>query len=96
MIFRVYLKFIHTINNLYHSQKGFYKKKLLQHLFVVDDGLVVVKALRLEHLGKVALVTRRLLQLGALVLEPDLQLVLGEAELDTKVPPPLLGEISVA
>ena len=68
----------------------------MQHLLVVDDGLVVVKALRLEHLGKVALVTRRLLQLGSLVLEPDLQLVLGEAELDTKVPPPLLGEISVA
>ena len=69
----------------------------MKHLVLVHgDRLVVVQPLRLQHLGQVPLVPRRLLQLGPLVLEPDLQLVLGEAKFDAEVPPPLLRQISVA
>ena len=63
--------------------------------FINRHGLVVVKSLRLQHLGQLALLPGRLLQLGSLVLEPDLQLVLAEAELRAEVLPPLLGEVSV-
>ena len=57
---------------------------------------MIVDSLLGQGLGEAAFLVGGLLDLGSLVLEPDLQLVLGEAELDTKVPPPLLGEISVA
>ena len=66
-----------------------------QLLLVHGNGLVVVQPLRLQHLGQVPLVPRRLLQLRPFVLEPDLKLVLGKAKLNAEVPPPLLGEISV-
>ena len=56
---------------------------------------MVVEPLRLEHLGQVALVPRRLLQLGALVLEPDLELVLGQPQLGTEMFPSLLAQITV-
>ena len=65
-------------------------------LVLVDgDGGVVVKPLRLEHLGQVALVARRLLQLGPLVLEPDLDLRLVQPQLVGQVLPPVLVEVAV-
>ena len=64
-------------------------------LLVQGDRLVVVETLGVQHLGQLALLPGRLLQLGSLVLEPDLQLVLAEAELRAEVLPPLLGEVSV-
>ena len=65
-------------------------------LVLVDgDGGVVVEPLRLEHLGQVALVARRLLQLGPLVLEPDLDLRLVQPQLVGQVLPPVLVEVAV-
>ena len=64
-------------------------------LLVQGDRLVVVETLGVQHLGQLALLPGRLLQLGSLVLEPDLDLILVEAELPGQVPPPLLGEVSV-
>ena len=54
---------------------------------------VVVDALLAQGHGKDALLVAALLDLGALVLEPDLELRLLEAELGAEVPPPLLGEV---
>ena len=56
---------------------------------------MVVEALRFQHLGQVALVPCRLLQLGTFVLEPDLQLVLGEPKLLAEIFAPFLGEVAV-
>ena len=65
-------------------------------LVLVDgDGGVVVQALGLQHLGQVALVARSLLQLGPLVLEPDLDLGLVQAELVGQALPAVLVEVAV-
>ena len=65
-------------------------------LVLVDgDSSVVVEPLRLKHLGQVALVARRLLQLGPLVLEPDLDLRLVQPQLVGQVLPPVLVEVAV-
>ena len=56
---------------------------------------MVVQPLRLEHLGQVSLVPRRLLQLGPLVLEPDLDLRLIEAQFIGQVLSPVLIEVAV-
>ena len=42
---------------------------------------MIVQALRAQHLRQLPLVPRGLLQLGPLVLEPDLDLVLVQAQL---------------
>ena len=65
-------------------------------LVLVDgDGGVVVEPLCLEHLGQVTLVARRLLQLGPLVLEPDLDLCLVQSQLVGQALPPVLVEVAV-
>ena len=56
---------------------------------------VIVKALRRQHLGQLALAARRLFDLGPLVLEPDLDLVLVQPQLLREVLPPLLVEVAV-
>ena len=56
---------------------------------------MVVEALGVQDLGELALVPVRLLELGPLVLEPDLELRLREAELLGEVDPPVLRQISV-
>ena len=56
---------------------------------------VIVKALRRQHLGQLALAARRLFDLGPLVLEPDLDLILVQPELLREVLPPLLVEVAV-
>ncbi len=56
---------------------------------------MVVKALLLENLGELSLLSLTLLELGELVLEPDLELGLAEAELPREVHPPVLRKISV-
>ena len=56
---------------------------------------MVVQPLGLEHLGQVALVARRLLQLGPLVLEPDLDLRLVQPQLVGQALPPVLVEVAV-
>ena len=56
---------------------------------------MIVESLRLQHLGQFPLLPRTLLQLGSLVLEPDLQLVLIQSKLRTQVPPPLFSQILV-
>ena len=57
---------------------------------------MVVEPLGLQHLGKVALVPRGLLELGPLVLEPDLDLVLVEAQLPGEESAPLLGQVTIS
>ena len=64
-------------------------------LLIYGNGGVVVKALRRQHLSKLALVPARLLKLCPLVLEPDLDLGLVEAELVGQVLPPVLVEVPV-
>ena len=56
---------------------------------------MVVQSLRLQHLGEFSLLPSRLLQLGSLILEPDLQLVLAQTQFRTEILPPLLGQVSV-
>ena len=56
---------------------------------------MVVEALGLQHLGQLTLLPRALLQLGALVLEPDLYLIVIEPQLGRQGPPPLLRQVSV-
>jgi len=56
---------------------------------------VIVETLGIQHLGQLALVPRALLQLGSLVLEPDLDLILIEPQFSAEMLPPLLCEISV-
>ena len=56
---------------------------------------MVVEALRSEHLCQVALVSRGLLQLSPLILEPDLDLRLVQSQLIGQVAPPVLGEVAV-
>lgn len=56
---------------------------------------MVVEPLRSQHLCKLALLPRALLDLGALVLKPDLDLVVIEPQLVGQILPPLLGEIPV-
>ena len=50
-------------------------------LLVEGGGGVVVEPLGAQHLGQLALVAARLLQLGPLILEPDLDLVFVQAQL---------------
>ena len=64
-------------------------------VLVNGDGGVVVQPLRLEHLGQVSLVPRRLLQLGPLVLEPDLDLRLVEPQFVGQALSPVLVEVAV-
>ena len=56
---------------------------------------MIVKSLSLQHLGQLSLLASGLLELGPLVLEPDLQLVLAQSQLRTEVLPPLLRQVSV-
>lgn len=67
----------------------------IELLFVKSNGGVVVEALLSQHLGQLALVASRLLQLGTLVLEPDLDLSLVEPQLRGQALPALLVEIAV-
>lgn len=68
---------------------------LAVRLALLGSGGVVVQALRHEVHGQRVLVARRLLDLGALVLEPDLDLRLVEAEFLRQALPPLLRQVPV-
>ena len=63
------------------------KMSLLFLLLFNGDGGVVVQALGGKHLRQLALPSRGLLQLGPLVLEPDLNLVLLQPQLSRKAGP---------
>ena len=54
---------------------------------------MIVDSLLGQGLGKAAFLVAVLLDLGSLVLEPDLQLGLGEAEFAAEVLPPLLCQV---
>ena len=56
---------------------------------------MIVDALLSKSCCQGSLLLAVLLDLGSLVLEPDLQLVLIQSKLRTQVPPPLLGQILV-
>lgn len=56
---------------------------------------MVVQPLGRQHLGELALRPARLLDLGPLVLKPNLDLVLVEAEVLRKALSPLFGQVSV-
>ena len=56
---------------------------------------MIVESLRRQHFGQVAFVSGRLLQLGPLVLEPDLDLSLVQSQLGGQGPPPFLGQVAV-
>ena len=56
---------------------------------------MVVEALGVQHLGQLPLLPVALLELGSLVLEPDLDLILVQPQLSAQVSPPLLGQVSV-
>lgn len=70
--------------------------RLLALVFVLDrGGGVVVQSLRHEVQRQAVLDARGFLDLGALVLEPDLDLGLVEAELLGQGLPPLLRDVAV-
>ena len=54
---------------------------------------MLVNSLLGQGLGKSSLLVASLLDLGPLVLEPDLQLGLVKAKLGAEVLPPLLGQV---
>ena len=56
-------------------------------VLVHRNRAVVVQSLGGQHLGQLALGAGGLLDLGPLVLEPDLDLVLIQTELIGKIPP---------
>jgi hypothetical protein len=56
---------------------------------------VVVEALRHQLQGEGVLLAGRFLDLGPLVLEPDLDLGLVEAQLGAQLLPPPLGQVAV-
>ena len=56
---------------------------------------MVVESLSHQHLGQLPLLACALLDLGSLVLEPDLDLVLVEVKLEGQVLPPFFGEVPV-
>ena len=56
---------------------------------------MVVQSLGGQHLCQLSLLSRALLQLRPLVLEPDLDLVLVQAQLVGQVLAPLFREVSV-
>ncbi len=56
---------------------------------------MVVQALSRQHLRQLTLLPAALLQLGPLVLEPDLDLVLVQPQRIGKVAPPLLRQVAV-
>ena len=58
-------------------------------------GGVVVESLGRKHLSQLAPLPTALLDLGALVLEPYLDLVLVQPQFIGQVLPPLLGEVAV-
>ena len=67
------------------------------HEFVLvhrDSGMVV-KPLGRKHLGQITLAASGLLQLGALVLEPDLDLGLVQSKLVGQLLPPILVQVPV-
>ncbi len=64
-------------------------------LLVHRDSGVVVQPLRCQHLRQLPLLPTALLQLGPLVLEPDLDLVLVQPERLGQVSPPLLRQVPV-
>jgi len=65
-------------------------------LVLVDrDSGVVVEALSSQHLGQVSLASGSLLQLGAFVLEPDLDLSLVQAQLIGKVLSSIFIQVTV-
>ena len=64
-------------------------------VLVHHHGLVVVQPLLLQQLRQVALAAAGLLQLGSLVLEPDLDLVVVESELGGEGAAPLLRQVAV-
>lgn len=68
---------------------------LAVRLALLGSGRVVVQALRHEVHGQRVLVARRLLDLGSLVLEPDLDLRLVEAQLLRQALAPLLRQVPV-
>ena len=66
------------------------------HLIIfINNCLMIVESLSIQHLGQFPLLPRTLLQLGSLVLEPDLDLILVQPQLSAQVSPPLLGQVSV-
>lgn len=76
---------------------GLLRVKVLQGLLLFGqrDGRVVVEALRHQLQGERILLAARLLDLGALVLEPDLDLGLVQAQLRAQLLSPLLRQVSV-
>lgn len=76
--------------------RGPSRRRLLALVFVLDrGGRVVVQSLRHEVQRQAVLDARGFLDLGALVLEPDLDLGLVEAEFLGQGLPPLLGDVAV-
>ena len=64
-------------------------------LFINGHCVVIVKSLSLQHLSQLPFLSCGLLQLGSLVLEPDLQLVLAQSQLSTEILPSLLCQVPV-
>ena len=56
---------------------------------------MVVEALSLQHLGQLPPPSLRLLQLGSLVLKPDLDVTLLKPQLPRQPASPLLCQVSV-
>ena len=56
---------------------------------------MIVQTLGIQHLGQLSLVPRTLLELGSLVLKPDLDLILIKPQLSAEMLPSLLSEVSV-
>ena len=56
---------------------------------------MVIESLSHQHLGQFALLAGAFLDLGALVLEPDLDLVFVQVQLESKVLSSFFGEVPV-
>ena len=64
-------------------------------ILIHRDCGMIVQALGRQHLGQLAPLPRALLDLGPLVLKPDLDLILVQAQLIGQVFPPLLCEVPI-
>ena len=64
-------------------------------IFIDGYGRMVVKSLGHEHLSQFTFLSRAFLDFGPLVLEPDFDLVLIQAQFGGQISSPLLSQISV-
>ena len=56
---------------------------------------MVVESLSHQHLGQLALLASALLDLGAFVLEPDLDLILIQVQFFSQVLPPFFSKVTI-